>query len=107
MLEGGHTHCCASHGGESREPLVALQALGSYRAWEGSLPPLQGRLPLASPPTPGEQPGEVESPLATPQLLQLPVKGRSSPSSPQGLLPSLLATILLPAWLNMKQAWLG
>lgn len=72
---------------------------------DGSLTPLQGRPSLASPPAPGEQPGahgKAESPLATPQLLRLPVKGCSSPSSPQGLLPSLLATVSLPAWLNMK-----
>jgi len=41
-------------------------------------------------------------PLGDPPTPPLPVKGHSSPSSPQGLLPSLPATVSLPAQLNMK-----
>lgn len=98
-------HVFASRGGESREPLVALQALGELLRSGREPDTAPGQPSLASTPAPGEQPGalgEAESPLATPQLLQLLVKGRSSPRSPQGLLPSLLATVSLPAQLNMK-----
>lgn len=86
------THTAVLPAARSREPLVALQELLPAGR---SLTRLQGQPPLASAQAPGEQPGalsKTESPLATPQILRLPVKGCSSPRSPQGLLPSLLAT---------------
>lgn len=72
--------------GRAGSPWLLSKHSVSYCTWEGSLTPLQGQPLLASPLAPGEQPGAltvVERPLATPQLLQLSVKGCSSPSSPQ------------------------
>lgn len=105
-LEGGpRTRLHFPQQGEPGEPWLLSKRSASYCTQAGSLTLLQIRPSLASPLAPGEQPGalsEVESPLATPQVLQLPVKGCSFPSSPQGLLPSLLATVSLLALLRMK-----
>lgn len=90
--------------GKAGSPWLLSKRSASYRTWEGSLTLLQGQ-PLLASPSAGEWPGalgKAESPLATPQLFQLLVNGHSSPSSPQGLLPSLLATVSLPVQLNMK-----
>lgn len=107
-IPAGSTGLCAGRGpahtavlpaARSWEPLVALQELLPAGR---SLTRLQGQPPLASAQAPGEQPGalsKAESPLATPQILRLPVKGRSSPCSPpRGCSPASW----LPEQLEMK-----
>ena len=66
---------------------------------------------LASARAPGEQPGalsKAESPLATPQVFKLPVKGCSSPHCPQGAAPQPPGYRLAAgAAEHETQAWLG
>lgn len=94
-------HSCTSHIWRAGSPWLLSKHSVSYCTWKESLTTLQGQPLLASLLAPGEEPGAlrvVESPLATPQLLQPSVKGCSSPSSPQRLLPAYW--LLLYCWLS-------
>lgn len=90
-LEGSHVEAVLPVAGRARRPWLLSKCSVSSCGQEGILTPLQDRPSLASLPAPGEQPGalsKADSPLATPQLLRLPVKNHSSPSLPRGCSPA-------------------
>lgn len=105
VLEGGHEHSCTSHVWESREPLVALQALRELlhlgREPDTTAGPALAGIPAGSwgparcSQSSGEPLGDSPTSTAIGQGLFLP---QLSPEAA----PSLLATVVLLAQLNMK-----